>query len=441
MPYENERSSGDALIWLENSQALKEFEGTILVKEGDAPVEPPLLQVNRSNWFPRRVIAIDGSHLIHRVNNGFPGAEAGLLITSVVAIKLDMLSQLDPGDIPRPSFFRDMENVNTLEAAMPGIGVVRKDVTDDTPIEFFRHKTFDTLSNVIAEDHETLLETMRAICMRAGFRSRIDCPAIDCENEFKLKEGEYICHCNRREKMYETDLLRLHEYFDGVRTGGEALGRLRSVLEILMLLNILRFFASKSPAYLDTCAFVLDGPLAIFGTPASILRPIREELKRLSEIARKANGKDLVVFGIEKSGQFREHWQQLDYVDGVGPNSRFPEQTVIALNDDYIKSNIIPADKKGKPFGEDTHFGRAILYKTNKSEHIVIQSAVLNELAEDFQNNSSECYPRLNDILDVMDQLGTYIYDGGFLPLIRAHAHAAIPLTRGTDIIKSLLED
>ena len=442
MPYENERSSGDSLIWLENSQALREFEGTILVREGDASVEPPILHVSRRNWFPRRVIAIDGSNLMHRVNNGFPGAEAGLLITSVVAIKLDMLSQLDPGAIPRPSFFRDMENVNTLEAAMPGIGVVRKDVADDTPIEFFRHRTYETLSNAIADDHETLLETMRSICHNAGFQSRIECPAVDCEKPYKFKpEGEYLCHCERREKMYETDVLRLHEYFDGIRTGGEALGRLRSILEILMLLNILRFFADKSPGYLDNCAFVLDGPLAIFGTPASILRPIREELKRLNSEARKSNGTDIVVFGVEKGGQFREHWEQLDYLDGEGPGSRFPDQTVVALDDDYIKGNIIPADKKAKPFGEDTHFGRAILYKTNKGEHIVIQSAVLNDIAENFRCNSHKCYPRLNDLLDVMDQLGTYIYDGGFLPIIRAHAHAAIPLTRGTDIIKSLLED
>ena len=441
MPYENERSSGDSLIWLENSQALKEFEGTILVKQGDTLVEPPTLQVQRRNWFPRRVIAIDGSNIIHRVNNGFPGAEAGLLMTSVIAIKLDQLRGLDANSIPRPSFFRDMERVNTLEAALPGIGVVRKDLDDDTPIDFFRKKTYDTLSNAIADDHETLLETMRAICHNVQFQSRIDCPAIDCEEKYRFKAEEYICHCGRKEKMFETDVLRLHEYFDGVRTGGEALGRLRSVLEIMVLLNILRFFVNKCPAYLDSCAFVLDGPLAIFGTPASILRPIREEFKRLNNEARKANGTDIVVFGVEKSGRFKEHLEQLDYQDGEGPKLRFPDQTTIVLNDEYIKNNIIPADKKGKPFGKDTHFGRAILYKTNKGEHIVIQSAVLNDSAEDFQNNSPECYPRLNDILDVVDQLGTYIYEGGFLPLIRAHAHAAIPLTRGTDIIKSLLED
>ena len=439
MPYENERASGDSLIWLENSQALKEFEGTLLVKDGDELVNPPMLRVPRRNWYPRRVIAIDGSNLIHRVNNGFPGAEAGLLMTSVVAIKLDQLRGLDTNAIPRPSFFHDIEKAHTLEAAMPGIGVVRKDVDNDTPINFFRQKTYDTLSNAIADNHETLLETMRSIC--GDFRTGIDCPAIDCAKKYERNRGEYTCRCQRREKMFETDILRLHEYFDGIRTGGEALGRLRSVLEILILLNILRFFVKNCPDYLDRCAFVLDGPLAIFGTPASILRPIREELKRLNEYARKSSGTDIVVFGIEKTGRFKEHWEQIDWQDKVGPNSRFPEQTVIALDDEYIHKNIIPADKKGKAFGEDTHFGRAILYKTNKGEHVVIHTAMLNKLAENFKDNSLECYPRLADILDVMDQLATYIYDGGFLPLIRAHAHAAIPLKRGTDIIKSLLED
>ena len=199
--------------------------------------------------------------------------------------------------------------------------------------------------------------------------------------------------------------------------------------------------STNHPAYLDTCAFVLDGPLAIFGTPASILRPIREELKRLNHKARQANGNDIVVFGIEKTGRFKEHWEEIDWEDRVGPRSRFPEQTAIALDAEYISNNIIPAAKKGKPFGEDTHFGRAILYKTNKGQHVVIHTAMLNESAANLRDNSQECYPRIGDILDVMDHLATYIYDGGFLPLIRAHAHAAIPLKRGTDIIRSLLED
>ena len=36
-------------------------------------IQPPIIDVARSDWYPRRVIAIDGSNIVHRVNNGFPG--------------------------------------------------------------------------------------------------------------------------------------------------------------------------------------------------------------------------------------------------------------------------------------------------------------------------------------------------------------------------------
>ena len=97
--------------------------------------------------------------------------------------------------------------------------------------------------------------------------------------------------------------------------------------------------------------------------------------------------------------------------------------------------------KTDKPFGTDTHFGRAVLYKTKKGEHVVLNIAMLNKTSENFRDTALECYPRLADILDVMDQLATYLYRDGFLPLIRAHANAAIPLRRGSDIIESLLEN
>ena len=441
MPYPREIASGESLIWLENSEALKEFEGVILQKEGHAQIQPPIINVARSDWYPRRVIAIDGSNIVHRVNNGFPGAEAGLLMISVVAVKLRLLEEIKETEILRPSFFRDMEQVHTLESAMPGIGIVRKGVDDDTPYNFFRQSVFDTLSNSIALNHESLLETLRSMCRNSNFETRIECPAMDCKNKFDLKDGQYFCECDRHEKLFETDLLRLHEYFDDVQSSGEALGRLRSVLEILVLINILRFFAKNAPAYLESCAFVLDGPLAIFGTPASILTPIRVELKRLNEIARSNNGEDLVVFGIEKSGRMKEHLEQLDYEDDAGPRSRFGEKTIIVPNNDYIRANVVPSNYNSKPFGADTHFGRYVLYKTNRGKHVVVNTAMLNDVAAKLDSNSTECYPRLGDILDVVDRLATYIYADGFLPIVRAHAHAAIPLKRGTDIIKSLLED
>ena len=441
MPYFKETATGDSLIWLQNSKVLREFEDTIFVKRQAAPVQPPILQVARSDWTPSRVIAIDGSHLTHRVNNGLPGAEAGLVMISVVVIKLELLGKQSPGAILSPAFFRDMENVQTLESAMPGIGVTRINVENDTPIDFYRQKVYDTLLSSVGKDHETLLDTLHEICENDQFAPRISCPITDCERSYEYKQGEYYCSCSRKEKLFETDVFRLHEYFDDNRTSVEAISRLRSVLEVLILINILRFFAKHAPDYLKDCAFVLDGPLAIFGTTASILRPVRKEIKRISRIARKYNGKDIVLFGIEKTGRMNEHWEQLDYDDDRGPRSRFPDQTVIVPDHAYIQANIAPSNLSGKPFGQDTHFGRVVLYKTSRGKQIVVYTGMLNDSSSDFRSNSPECYPRLGDTLNVVDNLATYIYEDGFLPLIRAHAHAAIPLKRGTDIIKSLFED
>lgn len=439
MPYKGEIASGESLIWLENSQALKDFNGTILHQEQANLPHPSTTAVPRGQWLPKRVIAIDGSNITQRVNNGYPGAEAGLLMVSVVAIKLDMLLNIDPKKIPRPSIFHDMERAQTLEVAISGIGIVRKGVENDDPLDFFRWGVYDALKGSIANNHETLLETLHAIT-KDHDKTKFECPIQGCEKIYQRGDGEYTCDCEKKGKLFETDILRLHEYFDGVRSSEEAHSRLRSVLEILVLLNILRFFAEKEPRYFADCIFVLDGPLAIFGTPASILRPIRKELKRLNKIARHAINDDIAIFGVEKTGAFLEHLEQIDYNNEKGPRTNYPDESVLLLEDSYIRKNIKPG-KTEKPFGTDTHFGRTVLYKTNKGEHVVLNTAMLNEAAEDFEDTSIQCYPRLSHILNVMDNLATYLYRDGFIPLIRAHANAAIPLKRGGDIIKNLMKD
>lgn len=157
-------------------------------------------------------------------------------------------------------------------------------------------------------------------------------------------------------------------------------------------------------------------------------------------MAKETNGTDLVLFGIQKTGAFVEHWEQIDWDDNKGPRTRFANRSAIVPDSEYIKNNIMPS-KAGKNFGVDTYFGKTVMYKTNKGEHIVLNTAMLNEKSRDSKSNAPECYPRLGDVLDVMDHMATHLYRDGFLPLVRAHAHAAILLKRGSDIIKTLLEE
>ena len=61
-------------------------------------------------------------------------------MVSVVAIKLDQLRDIPADQIPRPSVFHNMESAATVEAALPGIGVVRRDKDEDEPVDFFSTK-------------------------------------------------------------------------------------------------------------------------------------------------------------------------------------------------------------------------------------------------------------------------------------------------------------
>jgi hypothetical protein len=438
MPYHNEHSTGESLLRLENSAALREFNGIISSREqARDPLLP--LDVSRRNWLPQRVIAIDGSNLLHRVRNGFPGAEAGLIQISVVSIDVTQLAMVQPHEIPRPSVFHSMERATTLDAVLPGANIVRKDRNSDSPRRFFRATVFDALSSSISLGHETLLETYRAVI---GDRSaRIRCPIEGCDREASPSIGQSSCLCGK-ETLFETDALRIHERFQESGANGEVHGEVRHVLEVLVLLNILRFFAKEQHIhFLRDCAFILDGPLAIFGHPAWMTPFVRQELLRINAAAHRINGVDAIVLGIEKSGQFVSHFDELDWCDTRGNRGKFPAQSAFALNDSYIKRNIVLRDEASKPHGQDTYFGRKIFYKTLSGDHAVINVAMLNDRSADFMISTLDCYPRLGDVLTIFDHLSTYLYQDGFMPLIRAHAHAAIPLTRGADIISSLFSN
>ena len=59
-------------------------------------------------------------------------------------------------------------------------------------------------------------------------------------------------------------------------------------------------------------AFVVDGPLAMFGHPAWLSPLIKTELKRLNKIVRDRTKNDLLIIGVEKTGAFVTHFEEID---------------------------------------------------------------------------------------------------------------------------------
>lgn len=439
MPYDQEIATGESLIALEKSATLREFEGMIVIRDEISRDPPPVVSVTRRDWLPVRVVAIDGSSITHKVKNGFPGAEASLIMLSVVFIDVSKLASIEPGEIPSPRIFNEMDHAVTLDGVLPGSNVVR-DQTNDEPVKFFRKKVYDALCGVLDSSHESLLETLRAISLGSE-PPNISCPLEGCTHRFSAGCGEYRCQCERKEILFETDGFRFHERFNALGSNGEVHGEVRHVIEVLALVNLLRFFEREDRIhYLKDCAFVLDGPLAVFGQPARIAPYVRREIHRISEKARAENGIDLLVMGIEKSGQYVSHFYDIDWTDERGPRSKFAPGTTLIPDSRYINRNIVFRPEDAKPSGQDTYFGRKVFYKTKNGAHAVINLAIVNAEGEDFTNSSLGGFPRLADALNILDHLSTYLYQDGFMPLVRAHAHAAIPLKRGTEILKGLFQ-
>lgn len=438
MPFDGEIATGESLLHLERSKAVESFEGVIRVRKGVAPDPVNIVDIDRDEWLPRRVVAIDGSSVTTRVQNGFPGAEASLITLSVVFIDLTELDKIDPDSIPSPRVFNNMDTASSLDAVLPGSNIVRDGNPNDTPKRFFRSTVFNALNGTLDAKHESLLGTLQSI-IPAKPRT-ISCPGEDCDEvvNIDLTRDDQVC-ASCQERLFPSDSLRFHERFNENGSNGEVHGEVRHVIEVLSLINILRFFEHDDRiAYLRDCVFVLDGPLAVFGQPAWIAPYVRNDIIRISEKALNKNSSDIVLFGVEKSGQYVSHFHDRDWTDEDGPASRYARGTVIIPDAKYINRNITFRPENAKPSGVDTYFGRKIFYKNNSGSGVIMNAAMVNNSGKDFHNTQPSAFPRLGHCLNVLDHLSTYLYEGGFIPLVRAHAHAAVPLKRGSEILSGL---
>lgn len=431
------------MLSLEASEAFQNFRASVAPAIGTGTRVPlPILHVPRNpGWMPQQVLAIDGSTVSTTLRQDFPGADVSLLKISLISIDLDRLNRLTREDIPSPALFRDMEEAHTIDAVMPGANIIRPHHLGDTPQNHFRAQVEDILGSRIQEGWETLGETIAAIEGGRHDLSKIRCPVPDCGRPFQRGTGSYTCSCPSAAQLYESDSLLFWEKFNENGVNGEVHGEVRHFLEVAMLMNIVRYFASQSDLFaLRNTVFILDGPLAMFGDGAWLTPYLRDEIERINKICT-ASGFELALFGYEKSGQFVNHFERIDFHEQEGPRKALPVGTVIAPDAEYINQCVTFRTRGSRSHGEITYFGRKVFYKTMSGDHAVITTAMGSPQARDFKKNDLSCYPRLSDCLTALDHLSTYLYRDGFMPLIRAHSRAAIPIQRGSDILRQMFRN
>lgn len=443
MPYQNERATGESLWRLEDNESVRNFKGAIRTRDPQEHLGfPSIVHPPRRQRTIRRIIAIDGSAITKTVQNGFPKAEAALFNAAVIVIKTDELSTFAGDYIPSPSQLRDLEKVNTMSAVLPGPNVVGKKPEENTPKKFFRSTIRQELNFKLDPGHESLLETFLAITSDdSGRDSRFQCPIEDCEHRLTRPRRDTLCCCDKREQLYPTDSMRTHERFYDNSSSEQAFTAFRMVTEHLLLVNILRYFRWNHPAkWFDDIAFVVDGPLAIFGMPAWLKEHIQAEIAHIHNDLVSQGHAGLLLMGMEKTGEFLAHLEELDWHQYKGPRQRLRNGTAFAPTTEYIYRHIRPNPDTQKAYGQAVYYGRKILYKNLTGQHAVVMTPIVNAVGREPNSVELTAFPRLGEALDILDALYTHLYRDGFAPLVRANAHAAIPLRRGQRILANLFD-
>ena len=432
MPYPDELAGLAAIQSIAQSGVVDEFRDNLVERHGNSPLSLPAFTDTPNGRARRHVVAIDGSNVYESIPGALPCTEAGLVSLGVVLIdtvRLASLTRLPLSHSVNPRDLIATEKGQVLGAMLPGRNAARKDGVN--PRQWFREVIHKQLEEAKFGD-ESLVETLKALL---GNKREIKCPSEKCDQKQIIVSGpDSMSECPAcKIPILLTDGLRIHEQFEENKQVVECHSRFRDALEILTLVNILRYLV-KSPEGRDAIAntaFVLDGPLAAFGTIAVIARAVRCELNRIQGCLN-SDGRELLVMSGVKSGPFVEHFAELDRAPE--PNKNIPSGKYYLPNDSYIRHNIIAGSSNhSKPWGELTYYGRPVFLKTAKGQRLMVN------LAQPEANpplTEAPCPKVLADAIATADPLGVGAHQ--FQPLRRVHAQAAIPLRIGTDLIRSL---
>lgn len=446
MSFEGEFAHYEPLRRLLSSEKVKAFVNSLKIRDVATNVIDVVKQVVKEKDLddlgttqPDLILAIDGSVAEAPVTKGFPSASYGCISVASVLIDLKKIQAVEAERFPDPRAVNETESASTFEAVFPGCNVFQTE--NETPKEYLRRKIFEELRDTKAFSNggETLLETYEYLLdIKSKYPGRPSkCPIEGFENEdLTIQHGVYE-HKSTKKPLYSTDALRLHELMNPSGSNGELFGQIMSAFEKIWFVNILRSFEKKGwLSTLRRVAFFIDGPLAVFSTPSWLANCIREEICRINEEQKKINNQDMIILGIEKTGTFCNHFQDLD-TNREGVGDIFPKQSAFLITDAYIKKNII-FSTSNKPYGEDTYYGRKFFYKTSSGQRLV--PVVASYSKEEWNLSTAEVsqFSRLKDVMKLLDSLVSSRYPNSITPLISAHAEAAIPFNMGQKLFEQI---
>lgn len=375
-------------------------------------------------------IAVDGSHLTQQVRDGMPSVLYGYAQAAAAAVDLDAMAEQESAQFIDPVEMEKAVATALVAIDMPVAGAYsRPGVTIQTSWRELINRIFrEKFVEVDGFKHSllNLLFRLHGTPQFAADALPVNCPGCDLQ---ELDVGEDGMRCpNCALELYPTDTLRIHEGVQDDATNEASLGRLRSVIELLVLVGLTTLMWERSREVLLTkTLFIQDGPLAMYGEPAK-LRAQAEKYFRA--MANSSTAGAPYICGIEKSGTFVDYGRQLARHDLVKPGE------LVICGEPILERLVSTNDPVA--YGKETYWGRKFIYRSRDGRVVVITVPPRTGSAYDARGGQPgpDGYPTLPAILDVIDRTGSSMYQDGVIPVAAAHGRAAFPIGVGSDVLR-----
>ena len=398
---------------------------------------------------------IDGSKFETAINEGSE-AKMALFNINQCVVDIKEFTHYLKDKFPLPKQYQKIKNDIILNTFLPIRGMRTAEHNNEK--DFFRHTLYTNLKrldntiiewlkehNIEVKHKETLLETYEYLlglmkdiknvphpcphCRKLGktftldkFRQEIPDPFSD--NVSVKLEHMIDCQCKIDPmKLYITDLLGLNEQLQN-ETSNEALTtQIMLIFEKLVLINLLKILKKNQlKDILEKSIFILDGSLAIYSHAAWLSEAINKEIIDIK------NHYNVLVLGVEKTGNFVDHLKKIDSHFATDP---LKNGLLFFLNDDYIKEHVKIYDSNGF-YGQNNYFGKKLFYKNKNGKLFVINVAFEDEADKvvDLNQRNTEQYrqkiKRLNDIAMLLDNFYSQSYDNALSLISLANDGASL---------------
>jgi hypothetical protein len=391
---------------------------------------------------PRYVVASDASKSDAPINDKLPSTQVGFLkVSHVLVDTLKYADLVDPVNrFVDPFKVAEMHrSASPVTFTMPGSNIRYRGI--DSVRNGFRRALFDQLSADRTETQTGQVLARMLVTLNGDTLALPACPCCPVRPGPTFDPVTLLQHCSScGAEVYVTDFLRLHEGITDFGDNSSAMTRMMNAVEHLMLAGFILQVFEAQPQALSDIAFVLDGPLGIFGEPAKLSQRLQALIFKVNERLVQMGLQPMLVLGLQKTGGVMDHALLLE---------RFlPDGVIRVIDDDYRNKYITGGASPAANFGNETYYGQDFLFKTERGR--IFNFAIPYPFGDKTFGGGGRAFANakveldrygllIERACDLVRHFEMDLYDNALVPVALAHRHASISLVPGGKVLDLLV--